>query len=130
MNWLSIFGYLVTLVKEGKLPGAIRDATICLVLMIATGYIARMDHRFEAMDKRFESIEVSIGKMSDSVIETSNSVKLSAETTNWHGKEIQRHSREIERQWDRITSVENAVRGEGIDLKVEKSARPPSQPTQ
>lgn len=120
--WLIAVSRIAEVMKDGKLPGALRDTCIIFVLTIGTGYVAKMD-------KRFEGIEASISKMSESVIQLNEAVTLSTETTGWHGKEIERHSREIERQWDRISAIEEGARNGGLDIpKVHRRTATPEEP--
>ncbi len=121
MNWVPLISKLGELIKDGRLPGAARDTVIITVLSLGSGYIARMD-------RRFESIEVAISKMSESVVETSNAIQVSAETMNWHGKEIQRHSRDLERQWDMLTRLEEGIRNGGLEIPKRSAKKTPELP--
>lgn len=118
--WITGLARLAELVKDGKLPGAVRDASITMALVVCTGYIAKID-------RRIEGLENAVSKMSESVIETSQSMKMNAETVNWHGKEIQRHSRELERLWDRYSRVEQGMRSGGLEVPSGSRPAPPSK---
>lgn len=109
MSWVGVISKLADLAKDGRLPGAARDAVIITVLTVGTNYVGRMDSRFEA-------IEGAISKMSASVVDLNEAMKVNMETTSWHGKEIQRHSREIERQWEILSRVQEGMRGGGLEI--------------